>query len=108
MTKIRHELPGQGLREIREKLGLTLKEVEEQSRRIAEERQDFYYLISAGRLSQLENSNSLPSLYKLASLSFIYKVPLTELFRIYGVDMPAVAKDESPGKAEDPASASSS
>ncbi len=68
---------GQRLRQIREEYGLTLRDVEEQSRRIAEEMQLFDYLITAGRLSQVENSNSLPSLYKLATLSFIYKLPLT-------------------------------
>jgi len=79
---------GQRLRKIREEHGLTLRDVEEQGRRIAEEMQLFDYLITAGRLSQVENSNSLPSLYKLATLSFIYKLPLTEMFRIYGIDIP--------------------
>ena len=79
---------GLRLREIREEHGLTLKDVEQQSRRITEEMQLFDYLITAGRLSQVENSNSLPSLYKLATLSFIYKLPLTEMFRIYGSDIP--------------------
>ncbi len=68
---------GQRLRRIREEHGLTLRDVEGQSRRIAEKMQLFDYLITAGRLSQVENSNSLPSLYKLATLSFIYKLPLT-------------------------------
>ncbi len=79
---------GQRLRKIRQEHGLTLKDVEEQSRRIAEEMQVMGYLITAGRLSQVENSNSLPSLYKLATLSFIYKLPRTEMFRIYGIDIP--------------------
>ncbi len=80
---------GQRLREIRKELGLTLRDVEEQSRCIAEEMQLFDYLITAGRLSQVENSNSLPSLYKLATLGFIYKLPLTEMFRIYVIDIPS-------------------
>jgi hypothetical protein len=67
---------------------LTLKDVEEQSQRLAEEMQIMDHLITAGRLSQVENSNSVPSVYKLATLSFIYKLPLTEMFRIYGVDIP--------------------
>ncbi len=72
MTGMRTEMVGQRLREIREKLGLTLRDVETQSRRIAETRQSIDYLFSAGRLSQVENSNSTPSLYKLATLSEIY------------------------------------
>ncbi len=83
---------GERLRQIREELGLTLRDVEEQSRRIVEEMQLFDYLITAGRLSQVENSNTLPSLYKLATLSFIYKLPLTEMFHIYGIDIPTAEK----------------
>ena len=86
---------GQRLRQIREEYRLTLRDVEEQSRHIAEKMQVMDYLITAGRLSQVENSNSLPSLYKLATLSFIYKLPLTEMFRIYGIDIPT-AEDTVP------------
>jgi transcriptional regulator with XRE-family HTH domain len=43
------------------------------------------YIITAGRLSQVENSTSLPSLYKLATLCQIYGVSYGELLRIYGV-----------------------
>ncbi len=77
---------GQHLREIREKLSLTLREVETQSRRIAEGRQNTEYLFTAGRLSQVENSNSLPSLFKLASLSEIYQISYPELLRFYGIE----------------------
>ncbi len=58
---------GQRLRQIREEQGLTLRDVEEQSRRLAEEMHITDCLITAGRLSQVENSNSLPSLYKIVS-----------------------------------------
>ncbi len=77
---------GQRLREVREKLSLTLRDVETQSRRIAEGRQNVEYLFTAGRLSQVENSNSLPSLYKLASLSEIYQISYAELLRFYGIE----------------------
>ncbi len=79
---------GQRLRKIREELGLTLKEVEKLSQCLAEKTQIMDYLITAGRVSRVENSNTLPSLYKLATLSFIYKLPLTEMFRIYEIDIP--------------------
>ncbi len=84
MTK--NELPGHGLRQIREELSLTLKDVETRSREIAAARQNPEYLFTAGRLSQVENSFSLPSLYKLASLSQIYRISYRELLRLYGVD----------------------
>ncbi len=77
---------GQGLREIREKLGLTMFEVEKRSRRIAETRQNPEYLFTAGHLCQIERSSSLASIYKFASLSVIYQTPFAELLRIYGID----------------------
>ena len=82
---------GQRLRQIREEHGLTLEDVEEQSRCLAEKTQIMDYLITAERVSQVENSNSVPSVYKLATLSFIYKLPLTEIFHIYGIDIPTAA-----------------
>ena len=79
---------GQRLRQIREELGLTLKEVEKLSQCLAEKTQIMDYLITAGRVSQVEDNNCLPSVYELATLSFIYKLPLAEMFRIYGIDIP--------------------
>ncbi len=78
---------GQRLREIRQKLNLTLRDVETQSRHIAETRQKIEYLFTAGRLSQVESSNSLPSLFKLASLSEIYQTPYEDLLRLYGIEI---------------------
>lgn len=86
---------GQRLRELREKLRLTLKDVETQSRTIAQQRDNIEYLFTAGRLSQVENSNSLPSMYKLATLSEIYRVPFASLLLLYGIEMtPATETSE--------------
>ncbi len=95
---------GTRLREIRERLGLTLREVETRSRRIAEVREKVEYRITTGRLSHVENSNSLPSLYKLASLSEIYKTSYADLLRLYGVETglasrPSGPKQDSPSDA---------
>lgn len=78
---------GQRLRALREEHHLTLKDVERRSRRIAENRHNPEYLFTAGRLSQVENSSSLPSLYKLASLSEIYEVPYAELLNVFGIEV---------------------
>lgn len=78
---------GRRLREIRENLSLTLKDVEAHSREIAQQRQNSDYMITAGRLSQVENSNSLPSLYKLASLSQIYRTPYVDLLGLFGIEV---------------------
>lgn len=76
---------GPRLREIREKRGFTLRAVEQKSRLIARDRGNIEYVFTAGRLSQIENGNSLPSIFKLATLSEVYSVSLPELLRIYGI-----------------------
>ena len=78
---------GQRLRALREAQHLTLKDVEHRSRQIAESRHNPEYLFTAGRLSQVENSSSLPSLYKLATLSEIYEVPYAELLNVFGIEV---------------------
>ncbi len=95
---------GTRLREVRERLGLTLREVETRSRRIAQVRENVEYRITTGRLSHVENSNSLPSLYKLASLSEIYNTPYADLLRLYGIETglasrPSGPKQDSPSDA---------
>jgi len=80
------EKPGEALRRLREGLDLTLKEVEARSRRIALARGQKEFILTAGRLSQVETSGSTPSIYKLASLSQIYQKPYADLVRIYGVE----------------------
>jgi transcriptional regulator with XRE-family HTH domain len=83
---VKHHSPGGRLRKIRELRGMTLGDVEKQSQRISKTRQDSQYLISRTRVNQIEHSDSLPSIYKLASLSEIYGVPYAELLRIYGIE----------------------
>ena len=76
---------GAGLRRIRRERHFTLKRVEQLSAEIAGRQDNPSYRVTAGRLSQIENNNSLPGLFKLASLSEIYRVPYRELLRLYGV-----------------------
>ena len=76
---------GERLRAIRESLGLTLRDVETKSREIAEARENPEFSLSAGRLCNVENSNSLPSIYKLATMCIIYRLSYSELLNLYGV-----------------------
>jgi transcriptional regulator with XRE-family HTH domain len=79
--------PGEQLRELRNRLGVTTREVEELSRRIAEDRGNEEFYISNAWLTQLENRNSVPSIYKLFSLSVIYRTKFADLLGVFGVDL---------------------
>lgn len=79
--------PGDQLRELRNRLGITTREVEEFSRTIAEDRQNEEFYISNAWLTQLENKNSIPSIYKLFSLGVIYRTKFQDLLAIFGIDL---------------------
>src|SRR6202047_3195343 len=84
--------PGEQLRELRNRLGITTREVEEFSRTIAEESQNEEFYISNAWLTQLENSDSVPSIFKLYSLSVIYRTKFNDLLAVFGIDMADTAR----------------
>lgn len=63
---------GKRLRAERERLGLSLREVETLSRSVAERRQSFDYSIARTSLADIENGKCAPTLHKLYTLSVIY------------------------------------
>lgn len=79
--------PGDRLKDLRNQLGITTREVEDYSRKIceAEGNEDFY--ISNAWLTHLENRQSIPSIYKLYSLSVIYRKKFTDLLQVFGIDI---------------------
>jgi transcriptional regulator with XRE-family HTH domain len=78
---------GQKLKKLRNRRNITVREVEQASRRIAEVKGDKRFCISNGWLAQLENGVSEPSICKLFSLSVIYRANFLELLRLYNVDV---------------------
>lgn len=84
---------GQRLRLLREQLGLTIREVEAFSARIAAKHRSDNYWIPLSRLSEIETKGVLPSVYRFYSLSVIYRRDLRELLGWYGMDVNDVAAD---------------
>lgn len=78
---------GQTLKSLRSKRNITVREVEQASRRIANAKGDKRFCISNGWLAQLENGVSEPSIYKLFSLSVIYHANFLDLVRLYNIDV---------------------
>ncbi|MGH9776508.1 MAG: helix-turn-helix domain-containing protein [Candidatus Acidiferrales bacterium] len=85
---------GQQLREARARLGITTREVEEYSRKIADEESNDEFYISNAWLTQVENKESVPSIYKLYSLCVIYRLNYSELLRLYGVELESMGKHQ--------------
>jgi transcriptional regulator with XRE-family HTH domain len=88
-------LAGQQLKLLRNRRSITVRNVEQASRRIAEAKGDKRFQISNGWLAQLENGVSEPSICKLFSLSVIYHVNFVDLVQLYDVDLDNKEKYES-------------
>lgn len=85
--------PGQKLKRTRERLGLKYRDVEEFSLQIADRRKNSEFNIAISRLSDIENRNVVPSVFKLYSLCAIYRLDIAEVLRWYGVDAALLAAD---------------
>lgn len=85
--------PGFRLRMVREQLGLTLRDVEQASARIAARHHNEDFALALSRLSDIEAKGVLPSLYRLHSLAVIYRRDIRELLSWYGIDLNETAAD---------------
>jgi transcriptional regulator with XRE-family HTH domain len=79
--------PSEQLKDIRSRLGITTREVSDFSQKIADAEGNQEFHISNAWLTQVENSDSVPSIFKLYSLSSIYRVKFTDLLLLYGVNL---------------------
>ncbi|HUK24940.1 MAG TPA: helix-turn-helix transcriptional regulator [Terriglobales bacterium] len=84
---------GQKLRALREQLGLTMRDVENSSMRLATKHKNDEFSIPPSRLSDIETKGVIPSIYRLYALSVIYRRDLHEMLLWFGVDVDSVADD---------------
>lgn len=76
---------GRYLKEVRTHLGLAHRDVQEASAILAAEEENQELYISAARVAQIENESSVPSVFKILSLSAIYGIDFLVLLKLYGV-----------------------
>lgn len=84
---------GHKLRFLREQLGFNMRDVEAASLRIAAEHGNDDFSIPLSRLSDLETKGVTPSIYRLYTLSIIYRRDLREILTWYGIDVNVTASD---------------
>ncbi len=78
-------LAGLRLRQVRERLGLTYRDVERISYELAARRGRPEFVLHISRLADIENHNVVPSLHKLYSLAVAYHLHPVELLAWYDV-----------------------
>src|SRR3989337_2026291 len=86
---------GARLKELRNRLDITIREVEDYSHRIAEAEGNEEFFISNPWITQIENKEVIPSIYKLYTLSIIYRIKFTDLLQLYGIDVEKISKHQS-------------
>ncbi len=80
------------LKELRLRLGLTIRDVADLSQKVIDSEGNEEFRVSNAWLSEIENSESIPSIYKLYSLSVIYHVKFRDFLQLYGVDVQKINK----------------
>src|SRR5262249_18971939 len=87
------EGPGQRLKTIRERLNLTMRDVENDSQTIAERRKSLEYRISLSRLFDIESNGVIPSIYRIYALCAIYRLDFHVVLNWYGVRLETLTAD---------------
>jgi transcriptional regulator with XRE-family HTH domain len=83
LTPGEHMLPGLRLRQARERLGMTYREVESASFELAARRGRPEFILHISRLAEIENRGVVPSLHKLYTLAAIYRLNPLDILRWY-------------------------
>jgi transcriptional regulator with XRE-family HTH domain len=86
---------GRKLRALRDQLGLTLRQVEALSGKLAAKHKNSGFALPLSRLSEIESKGVVPSIYRFYSLSVIYHRDLRELLAFYGMDVSQMAAESS-------------
>jgi transcriptional regulator with XRE-family HTH domain len=87
------ERPGEKLKRVRTKLHLTYRDVERRSQEIAARQGNDEFAIALSRLADIEHKGTVPTIYRLYTLSAIYRLDLCELMGWYGVPVDMIASD---------------
>src|SRR6266480_4309543 len=83
---------GPRLKALREGLEISLQDVERYSRQFAQLVGNKSFVIPPSSLSDIEKQKALPNIYKLISLSAVYRVRFPELLLIFGADLDDITK----------------
>ncbi len=87
------ETAGARLKQLRERQGLTLREVEALSKQLAIKKQNQDFVISRGWLNNVENGAYTPGVCKLYSLGAIYNTHWSSIFSFFGLNLSEFGRD---------------
>lgn len=89
-----YERAGIRLKRARERLGLTLREVEAHSQRLADQKHNQDFFISRGWLNNIENGTYTPSIFKMYALGAIYRIHWSSICALFGCNLSDFGRDQ--------------
>jgi len=84
---------GIALKQLRDECGLTLREVEKRSKRLAKQKQNSDYVVSRGFLNNVERGKYTPSFFKLYALGVVYGVHPSGMLSLFGCNVSDFGRD---------------
>jgi hypothetical protein len=84
---------GQRLRGVRERLKLRVRDVQLATQQIAEKYKNDEYVVLINRVSEIENRNLVPSIYKLYSLCVVYHLDFQDVLEWFGISLGSLPAD---------------
>jgi transcriptional regulator with XRE-family HTH domain len=86
--------PGAKLKKLRESLQLTLRQVQKKTQELAAKKKNPEYVISRGWLTEIENGEHVPSIFKVYSMSVVYCRSWSYLNSLFEVQTSDIGKDQ--------------
>jgi transcriptional regulator with XRE-family HTH domain len=83
---------GEKLKELRTRLGVSMRDVEQYSRQIAEAEGNSKYFVSSAWLSEIESTGAIPSVHKLYSMTVVCRISFFELLAIFGISLEKISR----------------
>jgi len=86
--------PGERLHAVRLVQGMSLRDVQQASLRLAKQLRNEEFSLPASRLHQIEAKNMVPSIHRLYTLAEIYGYDIAEFLDWYGIPQRAVSTQQ--------------
>ena len=77
------------------RLGFSIREVERRSHELATKRQSPDFFLSRGWIADIENGKFIPGVFKMVSLSVLYRLSIEEVHALFGIQAGVISRERS-------------
>jgi transcriptional regulator with XRE-family HTH domain len=84
---------GGKLQKIRERLGLSIREVQRRSQQVVQDQQNRDFFLSRAWLTDVEKGRFVPGIFKIVTLGQLYGMSIAEIHALFGIEPGDITKD---------------